>query len=82
MIYLVQYDRAQAKLVKLQEFSASDKHRAEETRLFVELELLTSKTAHEVVLLEASNEEELRKTHRRYFERLDQLLEERSMPSK
>jgi outer membrane PBP1 activator LpoA protein len=82
MIYLVQYDRAQAKLVKLQEFSAADKQRAEETRLFVELELLTSKTAHEVVLLEASNEEELRKTHRRYFERLEQLLEEGSTPSK
>lgn len=76
MIYLIQYDRATAKLVKLQEFGATQKNQAEETRLSVELELLSAHTPHEVVLLEATNQDELRKTHRRYFERLDQLLSE------
>lgn len=74
MIYLIQYDRLSGQLLRLQGYSSDEKRRAEEDRLCVELALLKSKTAHEVVLLEASNEEELRKTHRRYFERLEQLL--------
>lgn len=78
MIYLVQYDRTKAKLVKLQEFPAEDQRRAEGARLVVELDLLKANEAQEVVLLEASNEKELRKTHRRYFEKLEQLLEDHS----
>jgi|JI8StandDraft_2_1071088.scaffolds.fasta_scaffold16393_3 hypothetical protein len=80
MIYLVQYDRAAAKLVSLQEFGALQARRAEEARLSIELELLSQETAQEVVLLEASNEDELRKTHRRYFERLEQLLDQTRSP--
>ena len=81
MIYLIQYDRSSAQLVKLQAFDGTHKQRAEETRLCIELELLDSKTPHEVVLLEATNEDELRKTHRRYFERLEQLLSQAPAPS-
>lgn len=76
MIYLIQYDRSLGQIVRLESFPADSKDRAEETRLCVELELLSRKISHEVVLLEASNEDELRKTHRRYFERLDQLMTE------
>ena len=76
MIYLIQYDRSSGRLVWVEPFSADKKDKAEEARLQVELELLSSKVSHEVVLLEASSEDELRKTHRRYFERLDQLLTE------
>ena len=76
MIYLIRYDRSTGTLVQLQEFPSDMKKRAEETRLCVELELLGTKVAQEIVLLEATSEEELRKTHRRYFERLDQLLTE------
>lgn len=79
MIYLIQYDRRLGQLVQLEEFPSDCKDRAEETRLRVELELLSRKIVHEVVLLEASNEDELRKTHRRYFERLDQLMKESSV---
>jgi hypothetical protein len=74
MIYLIQYDRGAGKLIELEEFPASDKQRAEEARLNMELLLLRSNIFHEVVLLEATNQEELRKTHRRYFERLDQFM--------
>lgn len=76
MIYLIQYDRSLGQLVRLEEFPSESKGRAEETRLLVELDLLSKKVTQEVVLLEASNEDELRKTHRRYFERLDQLMTE------
>jgi wyosine [tRNA(Phe)-imidazoG37] synthetase (radical SAM superfamily) len=81
MIYLVQYDRTKAKLVRLQEFPAADKLRAESVRLSLELDLLKANEPQEVVLLEASNEKELRKTHRRYFEKLEQLMEDNSVPS-
>ena len=76
MIYLIQYDRSTGNLVRLQEFPSARKKTAEEARLCVELELLGTRISQEVVLLEATSEEELRKTHRRYFERLEQLLTE------
>lgn len=74
MIYLIEYNRKTGKLLRLEEFQASDHRQAEEKRLRVELELLRTGLALEVVLLEASSKDELQKTHRRYFERLDQLL--------
>jgi hypothetical protein len=76
VIYLVQYDRSLGQLIRLDAFPSGSKDRAEETRLSVELDLLSKKVSHEVVLLEVKNEDELRKTHRRYFERLDQLMME------
>ena len=78
MIYLIQYDRKLGELVRVEEFPVGSMQRAEEVRLGVELDLLRRKVAHEVVLLEATNEDELRKTHRRYFERLEQLLSDSS----
>lgn len=74
MIYLVEYNRKIGKLLRLEEFLPKDRRQAEEKRLRIELELLRTGLALEVVLLEASSKDELRKTHRRYFERLDQLL--------
>jgi hypothetical protein len=74
MIYLIEYDRESGKLLRLEEFLSTDRRQAEEKRLRVELDLLRTGFSREVVLLEASSQYELRKTHRRYFERLDQLL--------
>ncbi len=76
MIYLIQYNRDSGELVQFETFPSKSKHSAEEERLRVELQLLSRHVSHEVVLLEAKNEEELRKTHRRYFEGLDQMLAE------
>ena len=74
MIYLIQYNRKSGTLVGLTEYPPDQRRDAEKTRLNVELDLLDKKISHEVVLLEASSEIELRKTHRRYFEKLEQLL--------
>jgi fructose-1-phosphate kinase PfkB-like protein len=74
MIYLIHYDRSAAKLVAMKQFAQSERQQAEKVRLDTELELLKSGISHEIVLLEATNEEELRKTHRRYFEALEDLL--------
>jgi hypothetical protein len=58
----------------LDEYLPGDRQQAEEARLSIELKLLRAKVEREVVLLEAATQKDLRKTHRRYFEGLDQLL--------
>lgn len=68
MIFLIEYLRADGRLVKVERFDDSDRHRAQQARLKTELELLDRQIDHEVVLLEAETEDALRKTHRRYFE--------------
>jgi hypothetical protein len=74
MIYLMEYDQRAGRLVRMQAYGPQQRHQAEQTRLDVELRLLKSNLSHEVVLLEAASEGDLRQTHRRYFEGLEQLL--------
>jgi hypothetical protein len=76
MIYLIQYDRGAGALIRMDEYPADKSGDAEKARLSLELALLEKKILHEVVLLDASSEAELRKTHRRYFETLEQMLTE------
>ena len=70
MLFLIQYDRARGRVTSMRTFDDSQRQVAEDTRLH--LELLNNKQGikQEVVLLEASTEEGLRQTHRRYFEDL------------
>ena len=74
MIYLIQYHREPGRLLSFEAFPASDRQGAEEARLRMETRNLMLKKSYEVVLIEAKNEGELRKTHRRYFETLEQLI--------
>jgi hypothetical protein len=73
MIFLLEYDRPEGRLVKFETFAEGLRAEAEQTRLEIELELNRRGIEHEVVLLEAENEQALRRTHRRYFESLSQL---------
>ena len=73
MIFLIEYDRLQGRLVNLDRFQGTFRWRAEKTRLQKELDLHRKGLHHEVVLLEATSEEALRLTHRRYFEDLHQI---------
>ncbi len=73
MIFLIQYDRPSGRVVSLQRFRDRDRKRAEDTRLALELELKRSGVEREVVILEAKTEDILRRTHRRYFEKLEDL---------
>jgi hypothetical protein len=57
----------------LKKFPDSDHQKAEETRLELELKLNRQGIEREVVLLDATDEDALRKTHRRYFEVLGEL---------
>jgi hypothetical protein len=74
MIFLIEYNRSQGLLVTFREFDSSRRREAEDSRLEIELDLNRRGVAHEVVLLEAASEDALRRTHRRYFEDLRQLL--------
>jgi hypothetical protein len=75
MIFLIEYDRALGKLVQIKEFSADDFAAAASARLVLELKQMQSKYEHEIVILEAESEQQLRKTHRRYFESISALAD-------
>jgi hypothetical protein len=74
MIFLIEYNRAEGKIVNFREFDDSKRRVAEDSRLEMELDLNRKGVDHEVVLLEAASKEALRKTHRRYFEDLRELM--------
>ena len=73
MIFLIEYDRSRGEIISLENFDDKDWQRAEETCFEKELSLNHAGIEHEVVLLEAVSEEALRRTHRRYFENIEQL---------
>ena len=73
MIFLIQYDRELGRIVTMRSFEDADREKAEESRLQLELDLNDSSIDNEVVLLEATNEQAVRRTHRRYFEDLYEL---------
>jgi hypothetical protein len=74
MILLIEYKRSGGSIVTFRSFDESQRREAESARLDIELDLNRKRVGHEVVLLEAENEDALRKTHRRYFENLRQIL--------
>lgn len=73
MIFILEYNRSLGKIISLQSFDDSEWKRAEELRFERELYLFRTGIDNEVVLLEAASEQILRRTHRRYFEDLEQL---------
>ncbi len=73
MIFILEYNRSLGKLISFQSFDDSEWKRAEELRFERELYLFRVGIDNEVVLLEAASEKILRRTHRRYFEDLEQL---------
>ncbi len=74
MIFLIEYDRNQGRIITFREFDDSERQKADEARLEMELALNRLGTEREVVLLEAASEKALRRTHRRYFEDLSELV--------
>lgn len=75
MFFLIDYDRAQGKIISLKTFLESESKVAQADRLSVELDHVRNGIRREVVLLDAKSEEALRRTHRRYFETLSELVE-------
>ena len=75
MIFLIEYNRSEGRIVTFRSFDDTQRREAKNLRLEIELDLNRKGIDHEVVLLEAADEEALRRTHRRYFEDLRQILE-------
>ncbi len=74
MIFLIEYNRKAGKIVTFQKFDKSQQREAEHLRIELEVELNRKGVDHEVVLLEADSEAAVRRTHRRYFESLREIL--------
>jgi hypothetical protein len=74
MLFLIEYDRASGSIVTFERFDAAERKSVEDARLEMEIDLNRRGVEHEVVLLEAETEEALRRTHRRYFESLSELV--------
>ena len=75
MIFLIEYNRPQGRIVTFQRFQDSERLKAQNLRLDLELDLDRRGVNHEVVLLEAASEAAIRRTHRRYFKTLRQIAE-------
>ncbi len=74
MIFLIEYNRPEGRIVTFKKFKNSERLEAEKSRLDLELDLNRKGVEHEVVLLEAASEDALRRTHRRYFEDARQIM--------
>ena len=74
MIFLVEYDRPRGVLVRLHPFEDNQREAAEQLRLQRELEVAQRGLRHEVVLLQAADEDAIRRTHRRYFMTASQIV--------
>jgi hypothetical protein len=81
MIFLIEYDRGEGKLLDVGEFSDRDRKHAQQQRLTRELELAGQGLVREVVLLEAEDRKALERTHRRYFKTAAELLEHEVEPT-
>ena len=75
MIFLIEYDRKQGRIVTFTRFRDTDRSTAEKDKLELELERNAQSVGSEIVLLEAATEQALRLTHRRYFETAREIIE-------
>lgn len=67
MIFLIHYDRRAGAIRAMTSFTDDDRVEAEAARLVIELAHGSGGSESEVVLLESQSEDELRRTHGRYF---------------
>jgi predicted Zn-dependent protease len=73
VIFLIEYNKDQGRIVTIKSFANSERETAEQERFAREIDLGNQGDRLEIVLLEAETEEALRRTHQRYFEDLDEL---------
>jgi hypothetical protein len=74
MLFLIEYDRIRGQIVTLRTFDNSERLKAQDSRLALELSLHRRGIEREVVLLDAASEAAVRLTHARYFYDLSELI--------
>ena len=67
MIFLIHYNRCDRTTLLLKPFAVEDRAIALNERLELELRHNTAENCAEIVVLEAKNESQLKRTHARYF---------------
>ncbi|MCC6696845.1 MAG: hypothetical protein IT365_14535 [Candidatus Hydrogenedentes bacterium] len=67
MVFLIEYNRPEGRVVSMQRFEDAELSCAYDAQLELELALLHRGIAHEVVILQAASEEQLRRMNMRYF---------------
>jgi hypothetical protein len=82
MIFLIEYNRRKGRIVTFKTFDESQRLKAENSRLDLEVELNRRGVPHEVVLLEAANKEALLQTHGRYFKNPSEIVKSASRDDK
>ena len=78
MIFLIDYDRKKGLIQLFKAFKADQRAEAQRERLDIELSLNGSRELREIVLLEADDEQTLRRTHQRYFKTAREIIESMS----
>jgi hypothetical protein len=73
MLFLIEYNREKGEIASMRKFSDSEKSEAELARLQLELDRQRVGIKSEIVILDAIDEPSIRRTHRRYFESLEEL---------
>ena len=66
MLYLIHYDRKQSKVLSFKEYQDFQHSQAFDDRLALEIEHNIQDGEQEIVLLEAANKQQLKRTHPKY----------------
>lgn len=67
MIFLIHYDRQSGRTLTFQDYLDSERERAQDERLRLEMQFNLGSASQEIILLEADSLEALRQTHAKYF---------------
>ena len=75
MIFLIDYEPKTGLRREFKTFPDSERAEAQRQRLEIELRLNGERESREVVLLEAADEQALRRTHQRYFQTVGEIVD-------
>jgi hypothetical protein len=67
MIFLIQYDRKNARTLTFKDYAEEQRSQALMDRLDLEIRFNTGEASQEIILLEAPSREDLKQTHAKYF---------------
>ena len=66
MLFLIHYDRKASKVLNFREYQDGERQRAQQDRFAMEMQHNLRTGDHEIVLLEAADKAQLRKSHPKY----------------
>jgi hypothetical protein len=75
MIFLIDYEPKTGLRREFKTFPDGERAEAQRQRLEIELRLNGERESREVVLLEAADEQALRRTHQRYFQTVEEIVD-------